>query len=66
MDVGFDKKKSSVTDILYDTTPPNLPGNFTVNNISYRGEFMWFLERIKLVIIWYSYSPNFKIERFYN
>lgn len=30
--------KPVVTEIEYDTTPPRLPNNFTINEVSYRGE----------------------------
>jgi PCO_ADO len=33
----FQKNKSVITDISYDTTPPRMPVNFKVNDLSYRG-----------------------------
>ena len=30
-------QRATLTDIIYDTTPPILPVNFTVNDVAYRG-----------------------------
>ena len=33
--------KGGITELEYYTTPPKMPVDFEVNDLSYRGAFMW-------------------------
>lgn len=39
-DADIKHKRATLTNILYDTTPPALPTNFSVNDVAYRGEMV--------------------------